>query len=100
MLSQRGIEFQTRDFFKERLSADEVRELTSGKKVASFFNFSSPTFKASGLDKDALSDAHLIELLVAEPRYIRRPIVVIDGKATPAAAPKVLEDLLVKEVQG
>ncbi len=44
------------------------------------FNFKSVAFKKSGLDPDALSDDQLFGLLVEEPRYFRRPLVVIDGR--------------------
>lgn len=44
------------------------------------FNFKSVAFKKSGLDPDALTDDRLFELLVEEPRYFRRPLVVIDGR--------------------
>ena len=44
------------------------------------FNFKSAAFKKSGLDPDVLTDDRLLELLVEEPRYLRRPLVVIDGR--------------------
>ncbi len=44
------------------------------------FNFKSVAFKKSGLDPDALTDERLFELLLEEPRYVRRPLVVIDGR--------------------
>ncbi len=44
------------------------------------FNFKSVAFKKSGLAGDALSDDQLFEMLIGEPRYFRRPLVVIDGQ--------------------
>ena len=44
------------------------------------FNFKSAAFKKSGLDPDALTDDRLFGLLIEEPRYFRRPLVVIDGR--------------------
>ena len=32
------------------------------------------------MDPDPLTDERLIELLLEEPRYFRRPLVVIDGR--------------------
>ena len=44
------------------------------------FNFKSVAFKKSGMDPERLTDDRLFELLVEEPRYFRRPLVVIDGQ--------------------
>ena len=44
------------------------------------FNFKSVAFKKSGMDPDQLTDQRLFDLLVEEPRYFRRPLVVIDGR--------------------
>ena len=37
-------------------------------------------FKKSGLDEASLSDADLLGLLTTEPRYFKRPLVMIDGR--------------------
>ncbi len=58
------------------------------------FNFKSVAFKKSGLDPDPLSDARLIELLIEEPRYFRRPLVVIDGRLMAGTNAKKLGDEL------
>ena len=94
LLSQRGIEAGERDFFKERLTVAELQALVGGQDPSAFFSFASPTFKASGLDRTTLSGQELIELMAQEPRYIRRPIVVLGGNAIPGASPKVLEQAL------
>jgi len=94
LLSQRGVEFQERDFFKERLSVQEVRELVGDQDPVAFFSFASPTFKDSGLDRASLSREQLIALIAQEPRYLRRPVVVVDGRAIPGASPRVLAEVL------
>ncbi len=40
----------------------------------------SPAYKKMGLDKREVSDDELLALMVEEPRLIRRPLVVINGK--------------------
>jgi arsenate reductase-like glutaredoxin family protein len=40
----------------------------------------SPSYKKMGLDKHAASDNELLALMVQEPRLLRRPLVVVDGK--------------------
>lgn len=40
----------------------------------------SPSFRALNLDVEKLSDEKIIALMIQEPRLIRRPLIVIDGK--------------------
>ena len=40
----------------------------------------SPAYKKMGLDGCAVSEKELLELMVQEPRLLRRPLFVIDGK--------------------
>ena len=82
--------FQERDFFKERFTAGELGGLLGAESPRTLFNFKSVAFKKSGLDGDALSDQTLIEMLLEEPRYFRRPLVVIDGRLMPGTNAKQL----------
>ena len=58
------------------------------------FNFRSPSFKKLGLEKDKLSDSELIELMLNEPRLVRRPVVRIDSEVYFSADRSVLESLV------
>ena len=58
------------------------------------FNFRSPSFKKLGLEKDNLSNNELIDLMLKEPRLVRRPVVRIDGKVYFGADRSVLEGLI------
>jgi arsenate reductase len=40
----------------------------------------SPSYKKLGLDKRAASEDELIALMAQEPRLMRRPLIVVDGK--------------------
>jgi arsenate reductase-like glutaredoxin family protein len=75
-----GIEFSERDFFKERFTLDELQALLKGESPKTVFNFKSVAFKNNVLSEDVLSDAQLLEMLIQEPRYFRRPLAVIDGQ--------------------
>ncbi|MRR17626.1 MAG: hypothetical protein EG826_14350 [Deltaproteobacteria bacterium] len=44
------------------------------------FNFRSPSFKKLGADREKLTNEKLIEMMLREPRFIRRPIVQIGRK--------------------
>ncbi len=81
---------EERDFFKEPLSRDEIVSLLGGQSPRDLFSFRSPTFKATGLEADALSDDQLIDLMAQEPRYLRRPVAVIEGRLIPSASEKTL----------
>ena len=46
--------------------------------MRAIFATGSPAFKKLGLDPDTLSEERMLELALAEPRMLRRPILV-DG---------------------
>lgn len=75
MLAHQGIEFQVREIFKEPLRPDEIRELAALASLIELFSWRSPTARAKGLQPGALSDEEMVEMIAAEPRLIRRPIV-------------------------
>jgi arsenate reductase-like glutaredoxin family protein len=58
------------------------------------FNFRSPSFKKTGMDRSNLDDSDLIELMLREPRLIRRPLVRIGDGVFFGADSKVLTGLL------
>jgi arsenate reductase-like glutaredoxin family protein len=68
--------------------------LLQGKSATEMFNFRSPSFKKLGLDREKLSDDKLIDLMLQEPRLVRRPVVRIGDKVYFSADKSVLEDLL------
>jgi arsenate reductase-like glutaredoxin family protein len=68
--------------------------LLQGKPASEMFNFKSPSFKKLGLERDKLIDKELIDLMVKEPRLVRRPVVRIDGKVYFSADRSVLEGLI------
>jgi arsenate reductase-like glutaredoxin family protein len=59
------------------------------------FNPRSPSVKSLGLEPANLSNERLIDLMLQEPRLVRRPVVRIDDKVYFGADTKVLEKLLI-----
>jgi arsenate reductase-like glutaredoxin family protein len=88
------VEINERDFFKNPFTESEIKELLQGKQASEMFNFRSPSFKQLGLERDKLSDKELIDLMLKEPRLVRRPVVRIDGRVYFSADKSVLENLI------
>jgi arsenate reductase len=79
-----------RDFFKTPFGRSEIEQLLQGKPASEMFNFRSPSFKQLGFEREKLSDEELIDLMLKEPRLVRRPVVRIDGKVYFSADKSVL----------
>lgn len=90
----KNVDFNDRDFFKEPFTRDEINDLLQGKPATEMFNFRSPSFKKLGLDRENLSDNELIDLMLKEPRLVRRPVVRIGDNVYFSADKSVLEDVL------
>ncbi len=93
-LHENNIDFDERDFFKDRFDADELRGLLSGVRVSDAFAWNSPSFKGLGLTASELDDAKLLELMLQEPRLIRRPLLSVDGRLVIGASQRALEEAL------
>jgi len=88
------VEIDERDFFKIPFTRDEIGDLLQGRPASDMFNFRSPSFKQLGLSMENLGDDQLIDLMLGEPRLIRRPVVRIGDKAYFSADRSVLESLI------
>ena len=58
------------------------------------FAWRSPSLKKLGLAGNDLSDAEMISLMLQEPRLVRRPLVLMDGKLLVGANIKAVEAAL------
>ena len=58
------------------------------------FNFRSPSFRKLGIEAEKLNNDELIDLMLEEPRLVRRPVVRIDGKLYFSANKAILEGLI------
>lgn len=79
MLLQNGIEVSDRDFFKESLSETEIRELAAIVGTENIFARRSPSLKKLGLADKELSDDEMIDLMLQEPKLVRRPLLKVGG---------------------
>lgn len=91
---QKGFTLKERDFFKEPFNRQEIKTILKEAPVSDMFNFNSPSFKKTGLKAHDLNDDELIDLMLGEPRMVRRPVVIVNGKTYFDASQKVLEEIL------
>jgi len=88
------VEVNERDFFKEPFTREEIKELLQGKPASDMFSFKSPSFKALGLKQEKLTDNDLINLMLKEPRLVRRPVVKIGKKVYFGADVNMLREVI------
>ena len=91
---QKKVDFQDRDFFKTPFSRAEIEGLLKGRKAEKMFSFRSPSFKALGIARESLSEDELIDLMLQEPRLIRRPVVKIGKTVYFGADSNALAEIL------
>ena len=77
---QNGLEVTDRDFFKETFSESEIRELAAMAGTENIFARRSPSLKKLSLVDKELSDDEMINLMLQEPKLIRRPLIKVGGK--------------------
>ena len=68
--------------------------MLQGKPATEMFNFRSPSFKQLGVERDKLLNRDLIDLMLKEPRLVRRPVVRIDDKVYFSADRSVLQSII------
>ncbi|QPC46862.1 Spx/MgsR family RNA polymerase-binding regulatory protein [Mangrovibacillus cuniculi] len=80
-LTQNGVSYKERHLFRETPTAEEIREILSltTEGLDEILATRSQTFKSLNLDVDTMPLSEVIELLVKEPKLLRRPILC-DGK--------------------
>jgi len=91
---QKNISFEQRDFFKRPFSRAEIIKLLQGRPAIEMFNPRSPAVRNLEQEPELYTDDELIDLMAGEPRFIRRPVVNIDGKVYFSADVKKLQELL------
>ena len=98
------MEVEERDFFKDPLSRDELQDLAQllGQEegLGNLFARRSPSLKKLGLDGQDLPESRMMELMLQEPRLIRRPLVRIGAKLVVGANMKSMEATLEAALQG
>ena len=77
---QKGIDLEERDFFKDRFSEGEIRDLGAMVGMSDIFAWRSPSLKKLGLAGQDISEDQMVKLMLEEPRLVRRPLVKIGDR--------------------
>jgi arsenate reductase-like glutaredoxin family protein len=77
---QNGLEVVDRDFFKETFRETEIRELAAMVGTENIFARRSPSLKKLGLADKELSDDEMVNLMLQEPKLVRRPLLKVGNK--------------------
>lgn len=68
-----------RDFFKEPFSRAELEELAQAAGgIRPLIAFGGQRFRALGRAPESFTDSELVDLALAEPRFLRRPLALTD----------------------
>ena len=94
MLLQKGVEIQERDYFKEPFTEQEIRDLAQYASISQMFARRSPSLKNMGLADKELSEGEMLELMLKEPRLVRRPLVRLGGQLLVGANLKAVDAAL------
>lgn len=94
LLRDRGVEPVVVEYLQTPPDAATLKTLLAalGLRPRALLRRQEPEYSELGLDDPLIRDDALIDAMVAHPRLIERPIVMIDGKAVLGRPPaKVLE---------
>ena len=89
------MDLNERDFFANPFTLDELKELIGARSASDFFSWRSPSFRKMGLNRDEMTEDRMLNLMVGEPRLIRRPLIqTSDGDLIVGADKKAMSALL------
>ena len=96
LLKEEGAIFEVREFFREKISSDELTSLLSGAglTVADLLSTRSTPYRELDLANRELSDTDVISLMLDEPRLLKRPILVSGSHAVVGYKANEIRDLV------
>lgn len=96
ILDERGIDYETVNYYEHPLTANEFRELLRKLHLSArdVLRDKEAVAKELKLAERDLSEDELIDIMVANPDLIQRPIVVKGDRAVLARPPEAVEALL------
>ncbi len=97
MLLQKGVQVHERDYFKDPFTGQELSDLASSVGVSQIFASRSPSLKKMGLAAEDLSETDMLDLMLKEPRLVRRPLVRLGERLLVGANLKAVQAAMAGE---
>jgi arsenate reductase len=96
ILRERGAEFDSVNYYETPLTARQLRTLIKklGISPRELLRKDEQVYRDLNLARREVADGELIELMIANPDLIQRPIVVRGTKAVLGRPPESVEELL------
>ncbi|NJD19032.1 MAG: arsenate reductase (glutaredoxin) [Gemmatimonadetes bacterium] len=96
LLTEAGVDFDRVDYFVEPLSRAQLQRLLkkAGLKPRDVLRTKAPQYAELGLADPSVADARLLDLLVAHPDLLQRPIVERGERAVLARPPERVREIL------
>ena len=91
------MQVEERDFFKDPFTGLELTDLASSVGFPQIFASRSPSLKKMGLAGQDLSEAEMLDLMLKEPRLVRRPLVRLGDRLLVGANLKAVQAALAGE---
>jgi nitrogenase-associated protein len=77
LLSRQGVSYQVRDLLSHPWRAEALRAFFGDKPVREWFNSSAPRVKSGEIPLQSLSEQEALDLMLADPILIRRPLLAL-----------------------
>ena len=77
ILNELGAAIEERNYAKEPLTIDELKEIFKRRDPRDYLNPKSPAYKAMGLKGKSLTPDQALDLMAKEPNLLKRPL---DGR--------------------
>ncbi|MEM2760084.1 MAG: arsenate reductase family protein [Nitrososphaerales archaeon] len=93
-LDSNNVKFQLHDFFKDKLSKEDIRSLLemAGLSARDVLRKKDKMYRELQLDKKKYSEEELVELIAKHPGLLLRPIIVRGNRAVIANKIDVVEE--------
>lgn len=99
ILRSSGCTLIERNLLEHGLDAEALRSFMGDKKVADWFNPAAPAIKNGEIAPETLDEASALELLMANPILIRRPLMVIGTEKLCGFDEKKVSEILDRYVE-
>jgi len=84
LLDEKGYEYEVFEYLKNEFSAEDIKDLVKMLEISDvreMLRTKEKEYKELNIKDESLSQDAIIDLVVANPKLVERPIVIKDGKA-------------------